>query len=135
MRWVYYTGGREKYYKAVHVGDCVVRAIAIANSLDYKFTYKIVKIYNGGETPRNGVWEYIYKELLRDMGWKYVNLCDRKLEPKGLLMNEDNLPCDKTIICSIEKHLVAVVDGVVHDTFDSSHKGTQLLRGYWVRKE
>ena len=45
MKWIYDTGGREKYYKALNVKDCVTRAIAIANGMDYKETYMALKKY------------------------------------------------------------------------------------------
>jgi hypothetical protein len=33
-----------------------------------------LKKYNGGESPRNGVCEFIYKKMLIDLGWEYVDL-------------------------------------------------------------
>ena len=39
MNHVYATGGREKYFKKLDVGDCVTRAIAIATGKDYKEIY------------------------------------------------------------------------------------------------
>lgn len=35
MKFVYATGGREKYYDFIKVGDCVTRAIANATGRDY----------------------------------------------------------------------------------------------------
>ena len=34
MEFVYATGGREKYYETIKVGDCVTRAIANATGMD-----------------------------------------------------------------------------------------------------
>ena len=38
MKYNYNDGGRSQYFKG-DAGDCVVRAIAIASSLDYKKVY------------------------------------------------------------------------------------------------
>ena len=32
---------------------------------------------------------------------------------------------------SVSKHITAVVDGVIHDTFDPSRDGTRCVYGYW----
>ena len=42
MEWVYDDGGRSKYFKAEHVGDCVCRAIAIGTGKDYKEVYDLI---------------------------------------------------------------------------------------------
>ena len=39
MKFIYSDGGRSNYFKAEHVGDCCVRAIANATGLDYKVVY------------------------------------------------------------------------------------------------
>ena len=132
MEWIYDTGGREKYYKALNVNDCVTRAIAIANGMDYKETYMALKKYNGGESPRNGVCEFIYKKMLIDLGWEYVDL---KAERTSLA--DADLPNDEIIICRLSGHLVAVVNGVIHDTWNSGkgrkHRPPKELLGYWVK--
>ena len=81
MELIYDTGGREKYYQALNVKDCVVRAIAIANQMDYKVTYNLVKKYNGGESA------------------------------------------------------VAVIDGVIHDTYNFARDGSRKVYGYWIKPE
>jgi hypothetical protein len=40
------------------------------------------------------------------------------------------LPIGRLIV-SVSKHLVAVVDGVIHDTHDPSRAGTRCVYGYW----
>jgi hypothetical protein len=34
-------------------------------------------------------------------------------------------------VARLSRHLCAVVDGVVHDTFDPSRDGTRCVYGYW----
>ena len=45
-----------------------------------------------------------------------------------LKMNE--LPLG-TIIVSVSKHLVTVIDGVIQDTYDPSCNETRCVYGYW----
>ena len=131
MEWIYDTGGREKYYKALNVRDCVTRAIAIANGMDYKETYMALKKYNGGDTPRNGMYASVYSKMLEDLGWEYISCSD---DGQEIFFREDTLPEKDVIICKIDRHLVAVIGGVIHDTFNSSGKGSKKLLGYWIKK-
>lgn len=134
MEWQYDTGGREKYYKQVNVGDCVVRAIAIANNLDYKGSYNLVKRYNQGNTPRDGVPTKVYSDLLRDLGWEYISCSGRGYKGKLLYLNEESLPMEGIVICRVSNHLTTVINGVIHDTHDCSRDGTRQVYGYWCRK-
>ena len=131
MKWVYDTGGREKYYKALNVGDCVVRAIAIANQMDYKETYNLVKKYNGGETPRNGVYKIVYGRLLRDLGWKYISCCEDGHDE--VFLRTGQLPEQGVIICRLARHAVTIIDGVIHDTYNSYGDGNRRVYGYWEK--
>ena len=36
-----------------------------------------------------------------------------------------------TLIVSVSRHLVAVIDGVIQDTHDCSRGGTRCVYGYW----
>jgi folate-dependent phosphoribosylglycinamide formyltransferase PurN len=47
-------------------------------------------------------------------------------------LRADELP-GGTIVCQCSRHLVAVVDGVLQDTHDSSRSGTRCVYGYWSR--
>jgi hypothetical protein len=50
-------------------------------------------------------------------GWK-VHLRDGEL-PMGRL------------VVNVSRHSVAVIDGVINDTFDDQHGGTRCVYGYW----
>ena len=133
MEWVYDTGGREKYYKALSVGDCVVRAIAIANGMDYKVTYNLLKKYNDGDTPRNGVYRIVYAKLLKDLGWKNVSCCEDGYDK--VYLNKEEIPEEGPVICRLDKHAVAVIDGVIHDTYNSARDGNRRVYEYWIKAE
>lgn len=132
MEWIYDTGGREKYYKALRVKDCVTRAIAIATGMDYQETYKTLKKYNNGESPRNGVYTIVYSKMLEDLGWEYISCSDDGNET--VYLRDGELPTEGVIICRIERHAVAIVDGVIHDTFNSAGDGSKKVYGYWKKR-
>lgn len=46
-------------------------------------------------------------------------------------LRADELPSGR-IVCSCSGHLVAVIDGVLNDTFDSSRGGKRCVYGYWI---
>jgi len=58
---------------------------------------------------------------LKSLGWEYA-------ETSGIPWHA--LPAGRLIV-QISGHLVAVIDGVIHDTFDCSRGGTACIEGYW----
>ena len=136
--WTYDDGGRSQYYKASSVGDCVTRAIAIATQMDYKETYKMVSKYvkeypkTSAVSARNGVPRKLCYTIMEDLGWtwhptmKFGSGCKVHLKA-------DELPSGR-IICNCSKHLTAVIDGVIHDTYDPSREGTRCVYGYWYKE-
>ena len=152
MRHVYDDGGRKHAGFKGATGDCVTRAIAIATGKPYREVYDAIhdgiadyagtrrgrvarKMARGkglsGTTPRNGVFKEIYRPYLESLGWKFtptmqigsgctVHLRDGEL-PKGRL------------IVKVSRHLVAVIDGVIHDTYDCSRDETRCVYGYYSK--
>ena len=49
-------------------------------------------------------------------------------------LDADELPTG-TIICSVSRHLVTVVDGIINDTYDCSREGTRCVYGYFTKGE
>lgn len=127
----YNDGGRSIYFKGKNVGDCVVRAVAIATGIDYKEVYDTVSKI-AGKTPRNGVAKEVTNKLLQEYGWTWV---PTMLVGQGckVHLRKDELP-QGTIICRTSKHLTTVIDGVINDTFDCSRGGTRCVYGYWIKK-
>lgn len=140
MEFVYATGGREKYYNAIKVGDCVTRAIANATGRDYKEIYDIINSYASRErardgkrsTARNGVSKDTVYRVLTDMGWNWV---PTMFIGKGCQthLNEKELPSG-TLIVSVSKHLTCVKDGVLYDTYDCTRGGKRCVYGYYYLK-
>lgn len=130
MRFQFNDGGRSRYFKGT-TGDCVVRALAICTGKDYKTIYDELFELTG-ESPRNGVsirkrevrYDYFPRQGLH---WTPTMKIGRGCE---VHLREDELP-DGRLICSCSRHVVAVIDGVIHDTYDSSRDGTRCVYGYW----
>lgn len=133
MEFIYNDGGRSNYYKAKNVGDCVCRAIAIATNTDYKVMYNLLKEYNHGITPRNGVYKDVYKKLLADLGWTWIPCCGRGVKKNNIHLNPNELP-NGILICRVSGHLTCVIDGVINDTYNCSREETRKVYGYWIKK-
>jgi len=143
MNWVYDDGGREEAGYRGKTGDCVCRAIAIATEMPYKEVYKLINETarsekvpkrhrgSGKSSARTGVYKDCIHKVMKQLGWTWV---PTMLVGQGckVHLRADELPTGK-IVCSLSKHLVAVVDGVVHDTYDSTRDGTRCVYGYWTK--
>lgn len=133
-------GGRSMYFKADRVGDCVTRAVAIATGRDYKEVYnEIARLV--GYTPRNGVRKSDTKKVMKHFGGVWVacmgigtgcriHLSDN-MDGKGY-KGVHGLPMRSKIICNLSSHVCAVIDGVIHDTYDPSRGGRRCVYGYWL---
>lgn len=141
MRWTYDDGGRSRYFKG-KTGDCACRAIAIATELDYKAVYDLINSYGAKErtgkrkgsrsSARSGVYQTTMRKVMDDLGWTWVPTMTIGSGCRTHL-RENELPSGR-IIARVSKHFVAVIDGVIHDTWDSSY-GTddRCVYGYWVK--
>lgn len=128
MKWVFNDGGRSRYFKG-ETYDCVVRAIAIATGEDYKLVYQDLHIM-AKKSPRHGVNKGVYKHYLESiLGYTWVP-CMKIGSGCRVHLNSEELP-KGTIIVQVSKHIACVIDGVLHDTYDSSREGTRCVYGYW----
>lgn len=136
MPYVFDDGGRSLYFKGKGVGDCVCRAIAIASGRDYK------EIYDGlfsamKKSPRSGVFtgKKAFKDFMASLGFTWVSLCYVG-SPDASHFYKGELP-DGRLVVSAHRHYIAVVDGVVRDTWDSrrnSYGEVRRIYGYWRMK-
>jgi len=139
MRWVEDDGGRAAAGFRGSAGDCVTRAIAIATGEPYRViyaglfdAYREVTGKASGVSPRNGVPRRVYGPFLRERGWVWTPTM-RIGTGCTVHLRSDELPSGR-LIARLSHHLVAVIDGVVRDTFDPSREGTRCVYGYY-RKE
>ena len=130
MEWVFNDGGRaEAGYKGL-TDDCVCRAFAIATGKPYKTVYedinRLAKNERTGKrkrdisSARTGVYKNTHRKLAAEYGLKWTPLMKIGEGCKVHLV-ADELP-KGTIIVHISGHLVCVIDGVIHDTYNSSIK-------------
>ena len=67
--------------------------------------------------------------MLTDLGWEYVEYKD-----EDAYFADAMIPIDEIIICKLPGHLVAVIKGVAHDTWNIvKSKKPKKLMGYWVK--
>ncbi|MBP5311885.1 MAG: hypothetical protein J6112_03525 [Clostridia bacterium] len=155
MKWVYDDGGRaEAGYKGT-TGDCVCRAVAIAAERPYKEVYDLINEIAKGErtgkhkhkksNARTCVYRHTERKLMEHYGFKWVPTMMIGSGCK-VHLNEDELPSGR-IVVALSKHLTAVVDGVIHDTYDPNDRGytvdgygndittQRCVYGYYIRDE
>ena len=136
MKFNYNDGGRSKYFKG-QAGDCVTRAIAIATGMDYKEVYNLVakkvEAITGTKSARNGVPKKLTKQIMKELGFKWVSTMSVGTGCKVHLREED-LP-EGIIITKVTGHIVCIIDGVINDTYDCSRDGNRCVYGYWYKED
>ena len=116
-------GGREDAGFKGYTGDCVIRAIAIATGIDYKYVYDTVKTIAKnwkGNTKKaerirafkvsRGTPVALAEKFLFDNGWVKV---------KGKLRVDDNKFKTGNFVLSVRSHFASMKDGIYMDTWDS----------------
>jgi hypothetical protein len=160
MEYQFNDGGRSQYFKGT-AGDCVTRAIAIATGRDYKEVYdRCAELQAnlrkssgvrarsqrtvGRRSARNGVYTNTkaFGEYMTELGFEWVSFA--KIGAPSKVKLDESYPSQGRSIARIGRHLVAVIDGVVHDSWDCrlsavfvDFKGTvhppkpRMVYGYW----
>lgn len=140
MRFRENDGGRAAAGFNGKAGDCAVRAIAIATGRPYMEVYDAINAIGatertgsrkrGTSNARTGVYKAAVHKYMASIGWKWTPTmqigCGCKVH-----VREGELPAGRLVL-NLSKHYAAVVDGVLHDTYDSSRDGTRCVYGYWA---
>lgn len=148
--WVHNDGGRAAAGLKGEAGDCVCRSIAIASGIPYSAVYR--RLAEGNEAQRQTkrsrrskaagkytadlgihVQRKWFKDLMESFGFRWVPTMKIGSGCK-VHLRRDELPTGRLVV-AVSKHYTAVIDGVVHDTFDPSRDGTRCVYGYWVISE
>lgn len=146
IQFVENDGGRAAAGRRGRTGDCVARAIAIAADLPYADVYRALA--EGNQSERRGkrdkrpmgpgmrtasfgintrrVW---FKRYMAELGFEWTATMGIGTGCR-VHLNADELPPGRLIV-SVSKHYAAVLDGVLHDTYDCSRGGTRCVYGYW----
>lgn len=136
-------GGRAEAGFKGYAGDCVIRAIAIAAQKPYQEVYDAINLLSTSErtgkrkrtksSARNGVYRGTYQKYLESIGWEWIPTMFVGQGCK-VHLRADELPGGR-IIVKLSKHVSAVIDGVIHDTYDPSRDGTRCVYGYFRKVE
>jgi len=114
-------GGREKYatikYKKDLVGDCVMRAIAIALNQDYKQTFiELSKLSVEMLTPPNQ--RKCYEAYLKSKGWiKHKPLRDTN-NKKLRVYDFHKYSGDGIFLVHTTKHLTCIINDTLWDSWN-----------------
>lgn len=161
LPYVYDDGGRVAAgFKNATVGDCVCRSIVIATGRPYMEVYtrlaegnatqrkakrdRVKKAKPGRRTAQHGIntkrkW---FRDYMAELGFEWVATSGIGMKGKTMLCQED-LPAGRLIVQK-KKHYVAVIDGVLRDTYHSGEEwtwinednevveGFPMVYGYWV---
>lgn len=141
MKFIYDDGGREAAGFKGKADDCCCRAISIATGLPYKDVYNLINEFGKKERKgkhmssqshaRTGVYTATMRKIMEHLGWKWT---PTMLIGQGckVHLNENELPKGH-IICNVSKHYAAVIDGELHDTYDSTRDGSRCVYGYFSK--
>jgi hypothetical protein len=135
----YDDGGRLRAGYKGHTGDCFCRAAAIASGLDYQLIYKLIfdmasrerigKRKRNRSHPRLGVYRPTARRIMAELGFVWTPTMQIG-SGCTVHLNADELPSGYLVL-SVSKHFTAMIDGVVHDTYDPSRDGYRCVYGYW----
>lgn len=144
MKFIDNDGGRAAAGYQGNAGDCVCRAIAIAAQIPYAQVYETLANGNANQrlskhqkarnpkSARNGIntrrqW---FKDYMATIGFKWV---PTMLVGQGckVHLREGELPAGRLVV-AVSRHYTAVIDGVIHDTYDCSRDSTRCVYGYWI---
>lgn len=143
MEFIYNDGGREAAGYKGTAGDCACRAISIAAGMSYQEAYDLINQFAKSErtgkrkksvsSARSGVYQGTMRKIMDHLGWRWVPTMEIGSGCK-VHLRSDELPKGKLIV-RVAKHFVAVIDGVLYDTWDSQEDGNRCVYGYWAAPE
>jgi hypothetical protein len=144
LRWVHHDGGRAAAGYRGKAGDCTTRAIAIASGLPYAEVHAALAHGNGSQrrskrTPKkshtadSGIntgrkW---FKDYMHLLGFRWTPTMHIGQGCK-VHLRKGELPMGRLVV-SVSKHVTAVIDGVIYDTYNPHRDGTRCVYGYWKR--
>jgi len=122
MKYIYNDGGRSASNTHDAVADCVTRALSIATHCGYDIAREYLKPLM---TPQGvNVFSLEFSQMAYAVGLIYVSTLPRSFKV-------GQLPIEGVFIAHTSRHVTAVINGVVLDTFDTRD---ELVQGYWIRK-
>jgi hypothetical protein len=110
--------------------DCATRAIAFATGQSYQHVAAALTALARRPAERGVTWRVV-DNYLRACGWRWASA-------PGARLRRDELPPGRLVVKCVRKqgahggHAVAVIDGVLYDTRDSSWGGTRHIEGWYA---
>lgn len=152
MKVIISDGGRAAAGYKGKTGDCATRAVAVAAGISYDDAYAAIngaaqaergRTRRGRRGPdgvrsvkrvksnaREGVWpETMHRVLVDGLGWRWTATMGIGTGCR-VHMRAEELPAGRLIV-RLGHHYAAVIDGVLHDSFDSTRGGDACVYGYW----
>jgi len=142
--WIQNDGGREAAGFKGHTGDCVTRAVAIASGRPYREVYdrlaeihaayrgrRVRKSARGQRTARAGIptQSKAFKAYMAELGFVWVPTMTIGSGCK-VHLRADELPNGK-LVAMLSRHACAIINGVIHDTYDPAREGSRCVCGYY----
>lgn len=129
----YDDGGGNKYARYA-TGDCATRAMAVVTGEHYLSILRLIQ--NEAENERGGKRSdgktytrlSAVRNIMQQKGWQFVDM--RKSPKKFSEWKAET----GTWLVWCPQHFTAVIDGVIHDTFDPRTEGITTVKGYWYMK-
>ena len=98
-------------------GSCVCRAIAIVTQRPFAEIW--LELREHGAYPDYSVHDHVMLPYLEQLGFRRYPGCRWR-----------DLPTIGRVLVNVPGHLLAVIDGVAHDTFNSWRRGR--IEAYWL---
>ena len=143
MKVTHNDGGRASSGFLGTTGDCVTRSIAIATEIPYREVYDSLNALakrerlgtrkKGKSSSRTGVYRSTYQKYLESLGWTWVPTMHIGSGCK-VHLREGELPMGRLIV-TVSRHMVAVIDNVIHDLSDPSRNGWRCVYGYFHKPQ
>jgi len=140
VKFVYNDGGRSDAGYKGGTRDCGIRAVAIATEIPYQEVYDAINVLAKDEkwrkkkkrqsNSRTGVHRKTLEKFLFKHGWIWVPTM-KFGEGCRVHLKGTELPSGNLVVC-VSKHYIAVIHGVVNDTFDDQRGGTRCVYGYYI---
>lgn len=141
MKFQFNDGGRAQAGFKGRTGDCVCRSIAIATERPYREIYdalnslgtqeRVGKRKKGTSNSRTGVYKQTIRRYMESIGWHWIPTMSIGSGCK-VHLTETELPKGRLIV-NLSRHSAAIIDGVLHDTYDCTREGTRCVYGYFIQ--
>ena len=131
-KWIFNDGGRSNYFSTI-VGDCAVRAIAIALNQDYKKVLNKIECLQQ-RSINKGTNPFLAYNILLGAGFDYVKIPKPHSNKIGELLKQNIIPRKGTKLLIYKDHLSCLKNQVCLDRGDPDKEDLQLI-GYFIRRK